>query len=319
MKSSLEPLLALASNQDIKKFGDNPVATASIRDMTMLLTMTGNYLMGYPNSATSSKYCDLDLLAGSGKVVFKFGILTPKFISSSISNESFEATARKLNFITEPAILYINKVVKLKGDQNVNGLEFLYNNAALAWIPEVLLGGIARSYTADCVGEVLKYININNNLFKPAYDYIDSKIGYNLCELSSNFTSTDSFLDKMNKQQIPEEGYDLSNIVCKTSLFTTNIAYGFVKEFQGIYIISPITRLSYKGIEALLDFYPELKIPAFLLSSGLFAYSIYGVYSSYYENESEPSIAEKNTDLNLDESSHIMSGEDKIFDNSDEL
>jgi len=237
-------------------------------------------MLGKTNSATTKKYCSLDILAASLKAISKTVLLAPKFIYSD-NIEVFSKLARNVNFVTEPIALFINKGIREGGD---DPLEYISNHADLSWLSEVLLGGIIRALVYDNLGEFITYLNLNEYIYDPLYNSIDNFSMNYLCNIEANITSKDVFLDRINL--VESSNSSLVSLPCKTMLFSSNVFHGFNKDIIGWKIVAPLTRISYDFVSKYLEESSEMVNRAALFgSAAYFMYSGYEIYEAYREVE----------------------------------
>jgi hypothetical protein len=291
-KSAIEPMIALLADRDMVIFGDNLVATTLFRDLALQVGMGYAYIHGKTNTATHQQYCALDFVANGLRALSKIALLAPVYFSSDIDNDKFAILAQTVNFITEPPVLFVNKIIVLGGAQEINVFKFVYQNYQHSWSAEILVGSIARSITSQIIGMYLAKLNLNKYIYKPAYDFVDNEITQHIFNITANFTTKDNFLTKVNKLHDVRTESSLESIACTSMLFCSNIAYGFVKEAQGWLFIASPTRMSYSVIKSYLDDNPIYKTPAIILSTAIFITAIANLVYEYqhYEDDKEALI-----------------------------
>jgi hypothetical protein len=268
-KAMIEPSFALLTKQDITLFGSNIVATSCFRDLTLASTMSINYLLGNVNSATNTKYCGMDIVGMALKISIKFMTLAPHLAAAKDHVEEFSLLARNTNFITEPLALFINKAIRERGDQPINGIKYLVEQAKFSWLAEVLLGGVIRSAVADQLGEMFKYLKIDHYLFKPVYQKLDQLMFEHLYNVSTNATDA-TFVSKIAQVQSFEHDNSLQQNSAYVFLFSSNVIYGLMKESLGWFMIAPVTRFSYSVWENTLKTYPQMHYPSVVVAALVF-------------------------------------------------
>jgi hypothetical protein len=191
-------------------FGNNPTASAIIRDAFKLPSVLSNALSNNKIGGTETAYEMATVYAATMKVVCKSAVIGSYGVYSSLKSynkQTFEAVSRGANYICEIPNRFLNiasrekQIFERKSPEagKINFFDFIKSNSTNSWYAEATIEGFMKTVTSDQLGELAKKIgymdyfrNFANNI-----NNVNMKSWFNL--ETDLFTVNDDIYSKASK------------------------------------------------------------------------------------------------------------------------